>query len=619
MTPAKTKQIAYFLGFSILFVAAYFLSDLYISSFLAKLPASQNWISLAVLHPYVIAAVITIMATTITIGVDTDARPAHLAAIAATICLTGYQTWIYQSYFASWPHLLRPVLNLLVGFLFGVGGIKALLRSGSIASSDDSRRVKDGVFGNAQFASVAQMRKRFPEKGDVIIGEAYVPQLGGEVGEKPAGKAPLLCDTLEQGSTHGVLIAGSGGYKTTSVILPTLCACDHSCVIFDPKRELADQTERVRAGHGKTVHRLDPNAGSIYGFNALDWIDMETPSAAADVYEVANWIIGESSSQSTDSASGHFQSLAKNLVNAFLLDIMTDPELDQAERSLATLGKRVALDEIDMKLALEEIAGYGAHPTAKQMASSLYKLDNRTFSQIHTSVTASAKWLLFDNLVGIVSSSNFTTADIREQRADLFIQPDLPTLNTHPGLARVILGALLLPMFKGSMVPGARVIFLLDEVARLGFMSILETARDVGRSAGITLILMYQSHGQFSDQWGREGTNKWFENVSWRAYGAVGDHPTADIISKSIGDYTVLSEGQSRSAGSSTRRTEIFGSSSSNSGSSASEQRRRLIHPDEILSKVAADAQFIFVQGMPPIFAGRAIHFRRPEIDKWID
>jgi len=603
----------------LLFTLSFLISKELVSSFQFEGFSSPVWMRFFGLHPTEIAAVTTLLAAIIAVSFSRNARPALVFSTGLLASLSAYQVWLHSAYFAVWPHLLTPALHLIVGVLFTIGGLKALNRSSNIVASDDGRRIKDGVFGDATFATVKEMTNRFPSNGEVVIGEAYVPNLGSKVGERPAGKAPLLTDTLKQGSTHGVLIAGSGGYKTTSVILPTLCASDHSCVVFDPKRELADQSERVRSRHGKTVHRLDPNGSEIRGFNALEWIDMSAPSATADVYEVANWIIGDSLSQTTESAGAHFQSLAKNLLHAVLLDLLVNPDIEEQNKTLATLGKRVGLGEDDMRSLLEEIAKYSSHSTARQMAASLYRLDPRTFSQVHSSVTASAKWLLFDSLVGIVSAHDFKIADVIEQRADLFIQPDLLTLTTHPGLARVILGSLFMPMFRGDIPSNARVIFLLDEVARLGYMPILETARDVGRSAGITLILMYQSHGQFTDQWGREGTNKWFENVAWRAYGAISDHSTAEIVSKSIGDQTVMSRGNSRSSGSSSRKLELFGSSSSNQGQSSSEQRRRLINPDEILSEVAADTQLIFVQGMPPIFAGRAIYFRRKDLAMWID
>ncbi len=619
MNPIWIKRAAYFAGFSLLLVAAFFASNMFIESFSGNIQPSQAWVYLAILHPTVIAAAVTLLATSIAVGMDEESRLAHVAAIASLVILSGYQVWTYQSYFTTWPYFLKPGIHLLVGILFTAGGLRTLIRSGGFESNDDGRRVKDGVFGDAAFATVAEMKERFGRDGEVVIGEAYIPKLGAKVSAAPAGKAPLLCDDLRQGSTHGLLIAGSGGYKTTSVILPTLFFSSHSCVVFDPKRELASAVETVREkGHGKTVRTLNPDALEPFGFNALDWIDMEAPSATSDLFEVANWIIGEAPN-SGGSPNQFFQDAAKNLVHALLLDIMSDPSLPPDRKNLVQLGELLSLGEQRLRQELEEISQRSNNSTARRVASSLFELEGRTFSSVRSTANTTASWLLIDNLVGLVSRDNFKTIDIREQRADLFIQTNLSTLTSHPGLGRVILGALFQPMFNQNLEPGKRVIFLLDEVARLGFMSILETARDVGRSAGITLILIYQSHGQFSDQWGREGTNKWFENVSWRAYGAVSDHQTADIISRSIGDFTVMSEGQSRSAGSSSRKMEIFGSSSSNQGQSTSEQRRRLINPDEILAKVPADAQFIFVQGMPPIFAGRAIYFRRPDIAKWID
>lgn len=610
---------ASFIGaFALLFAVTFFTSTLFFGSFSRSADPSLSWVYLAVLHPYAIAAAITLLATSIAVSTHDEARIAHAGAIAILIVVCGYQVWVYQSYFTTWPYFLKPGIHFLVCILFLAGGLRAFVRSFGIASTDDGRRVADGVFGDAAFATVAQMKERFGRDGEVVIGEAYIPKLGTKEGIKPAGGAPLLTDDLKKGSTHGLLIAGSGGYKTTSVIIPTLWATDHSCIVFDPKRELASKARRVREAHGKEVHCLNPSAADTYGFNVLDWIDMESPTATQDLYEVANWIIGDAPASSNQSGQ-FFQDGAKNLLHVLLLDVMLDDELGDHEKSLATVGQRIGKSNKDLISYLEIVASESPNSTARSLAASLFQMDIRTFSGISGTANTAAAWLLFDNLVNVVSADDFTTKEIREQQADLFIQTELMTLTTHPGLARVILGALLVPMFREERPDGERVLFLLDEVARLGYMPLLETARDVGRSAGITLILMYQSHGQFADQWGREGMNKWFENVAWRSYGAVGDYSTAEIISKTIGDFTVLSEGQSKSAGASSRKMELFGTSSSNRGQSANEQRRRLINPDEILSDMSADSQFIFVRGMPPILAGRAIYFRREEITKWID
>ncbi len=68
---------------------------------------------------------------------------------------------------------------------------------------------------------------------------------------------------------------------------------------------------------------------------------------------------------------------------------------------------------------------------------------------------------------------------------------------------------------------------------RLGFMRILETARDAGRKYGITLVLLFQSIGQMRETYGgSDAASKWFESASWVSFAAVNDPETAEYISK---------------------------------------------------------------------------------------
>ncbi|WP_407820321.1 type IV secretory system conjugative DNA transfer family protein, partial [Staphylococcus aureus] len=87
----------------------------------------------------------------------------------------------------------------------------------------------------------------------------------------------------------------------------------------------------------------------------------------------------------------------------------------------------------------------------------------------------------------LVSGSAFSTDDIASGKTDVFINIDLKTLETHAGLARVIIGSFLNAIYNRDGHIEGRALFLLDEVARLGYMRILETARDAGRKYGITL------------------------------------------------------------------------------------------------------------------------------------
>src|SRR4051812_11263767 len=105
---------------------------------------------------------------------------------------------------------------------------------------------------------------------------------------------------------------------------------------------------------------------------------------------------------------------------------------------------------------------------------------------------------------------------------DVFISIDLGTLQKHPGIGRVIIGALLNTVYKAEGAIADRVLFLVDEARMLGTMSLLETVRDTLRKYGITLVLVYQSVGQLDEIWGRHARSKWFDNVDWMSFAAVG-------------------------------------------------------------------------------------------------
>ena len=97
---------------------------------------------------------------------------------------------------------------------------------------------------------------------------------------------------------------------------------------------------------------------------------------------------------------------------------------------------------------------------------------------------------------------------------------------------------------KPTATAQGRILFLLDEVARLGYMKILETARDAGRKYGITLQLLYQSTGQIVDQWGEQGKRSWYDGVSYRCYAAVQDLDTATELENSFGTYGVMASSE---------------------------------------------------------------------------
>ena len=156
------------------------------------------------------------------------------------------------------------------------------------------------------------------------------------------------------------------------------------------------------------------------------------------------------------------------------------------------------------------------------------------------------------------------------------------------------------------------VLFVLDEVDLLGYMSALEEARDRGRKYGISLMLLYQSVGQLEKHFSKESATAWFDSAAIVSYAAIKSPETAKRVSEQCGETTVEVEGSSTQ---SSWRDGVFPSLSPQGRNtrSISLQKRPLILPHEV-RQMRSDEQIVLVRGKPALRCGRAIYFRRPEM-----
>ncbi len=138
-----------------------------------------------------------------------------------------------------------------------------------------------------------------------------------------------------------------------------------------------------------------------------------------------------------------------------------------------------------------------------------------------------------------------------------------------------------------------RVLFMLDEVDLLGYMRILEEARDRGRKYGISLMLMYQSVGQLERHFGKDGAVSWIDGCAFASYAAIKALDTARNVSAQCGEMTVEVKNSSRNKG-------WDKSHLSRKSESINFQRRPLIMPHEVTQSMRKDEQIIIVQGHRP-------------------
>lgn len=478
--------------------------------------------------------------------------------------------------------------------------------------------------GRAEFMSMDQARDRFsgpnPIYGGVVVGEAYrvdedkvakkrfKPQDSSTWGK--GGKAPLLVDPCEDGPSHSILTVGSGGFKTTSAI-STMLYWTGSCVVLDPAGEIAPMVREAREKMGHTVHEMDLRSG--VGFNALDWIDITSPETSTNIDAVVSWICGDPP-KGFDKDKDYFDTMGRNVVRALLAHLLFDPDAPAEVKTLRTLRSAIAEPAEKIRLLLRSIYENSPSQLARQHAGPIYGVVDETFSGIVTSAAEMTGWLANEAYSNLVSGNSFKTSDFLDGKTSVFLKMPMKVLETEPGVSRTVIGALLNAAYEADGNVNGRILYLLDEVARLGYMKILETARDAGRKYGITMQLLYQSTGQIIDQWGEQGKRAWYDGVSYRAYAAVQDLDTAKELEETFGTYGVMASSEGVNTGKAGKAME---SSSISRGSNVSyhEISRPLIRKAELMQETRTDELFVVMRSARPLRCGRAIYFRRPELN----
>lgn len=501
-----------------------------------------------------------------------------------------------------------------IAFLGSVFALRVLIKGNAAFAMATPKRIggRRAIHGEADWMKMQEAAKLFPEHGGIVIGERYrvdrdsVATMQFRADEPQSwgagGRSPLLCFGGSFGSSHGIVFAGSGGFKTTSVTIPTALKWGGGLVVLDPSSEVAPMVSEHRRQAGRTVIVLDPTAPDV-GFNALDWIGRHGNTKEEDIVAIATWIMTDNA-RTASARDDFFRASAMQLLTALIADVCLSGHTGEREQTLRRVRANLSEPEPKLRARLTKIHEESGSEFVKENVAVFVNMTPETFSGVYANAVKETHWLSYPNYAGLVSGDSFSTDDLANGETDIFIALGLKVLEAHPGFARVVIGSLLNAIYNRNGAVKGRTLFLLDEVARLGYLRILETARDAGRKYGITLTMIFQSLGQMREAYGgRDATSKWFESVSWISFSAINDPDTADYISKRAGDTTVEVDQTSLSSG-------IRGASRSRSKQL---NRRPLILPHEVL-RMRADEQIVFTAGNAPLRCGRAVWFRREDM-----
>ena len=216
---------------------------------------------------------------------------------------------------------------------------------------------------------------------------------------------------------------------------------------------------------GREVFVLSPKDATV-GFNVLDWIGRYGGTKEEDVVAVASWVVTDVGRQ-TSMRDDFFRASALQLITALIADVCLSGHTDEKDHTLRRVRANLSEPEPKLRERLTRIHEQSESDFVKENVAVFVNMTPETFSGVYANAVKETHWLSYLNYAALVSGDSFSTDNLAEGGTDVFIALDLKVLEAHPGLARVVIGALMNAIYNRNGEVKGRTLFLLDEVARL--------------------------------------------------------------------------------------------------------------------------------------------------------
>lgn len=495
-------------------------------------------------------------------------------------------------------------------------------------------------------------------------------------------------------NSHIMTIASAGSGKGVGVVIPNLLRHKGSVVVLDPKAENFMVTSQFRLKYGD-VYYFDPyGVLENYisrGLNRADTIkarinpmDLVDPYNDRDGYiDQATLIASSLVSCPADAGDATFfyQEAQGFLKNAICYIALLYP-LGHPERNLLTVRKKVAMEFPLLKDDL--IRERRGQPWANELP--IVELIGwlgkvvAAHSNAKAHVMQGTDFLTNPKVADYLSKSNVDLSQLRSHCMSLYLIWDVDRLLHAPNQCKPLIRLLFSLTIKGAgnykveMSPTNaqnKILFMLDEIAQLGTVEILQPLLTLQRGAGLVAWTIWQSLSQINSIYGEQVAKTLFNNCAVKQFFGVNDLDTAKMVSEYAGatTYYKVSQNLSEAQNTATSYVDQFGfthsfgvskttgTSSSNSyhgcdytsttgenqnftttknqtnsysfsksiqhghtwtkGQVVTPEKAQLVTPVDVMNSIAYGVQFVFYRDKVPfpILSGKIRYYEEPEFE----
>lgn len=496
---------------------------------------------------------------------------------------------------------------ILVGvaavMLLVIGGI-AFLSQQYTLDNIKSKTVGDGQHGTARWATQKEIQQTFQQvpfrPGEWRSGK-NLPQVQGLV-LGSIGKKNAVTALVDGDDIHCLMIGASGVGKTAFFLYPNLeyaCASGMSWLALDTKGDLARNYGTIASKYyGYQIAVIDlRNPTRSDGYNLLTLINQymdicrEDPKniaarAKAEKYAkiLAKTIVNPDGDASSYGQNAFFYDAAEGLLTSVVLllaEYLPPTEAEPEERrhivsvfklvqellapSMINKGKngfQFLMERLPDDHKARWFAGAALNSADQAMASVMSTVLSRLNAFLDSELE---QVLCFDSAIDAETFASQKSAIF------LILPEEDPSKNFMAGL---MIQTLSRELFSVADEHGGklknRVVFFCDELGTMPPFDILPLF-SAGRSRRLTLVPIIQSLAQLEKNYGREGAEIITDNCQDTIFGGFAPNSqTAEVLSKALGERTVMSGSVSRGKDSPSQSVQMIG--------------RPLMTPDELKS-----------------------------------
>lgn len=400
---------------------------------------------------------------------------------------------------------------------------------------------------------------------------------------------------------HIVTLAGNRAGKTQTALIPNLLRYPGSCVVLDPKGELAKATAAARKRMGQRGFVFDPfgvTGMPSASYNPFSELETTDPRYwAADIAQAIDAIV------INNAKDPHWTDAGKNLLRGTALHILHTTKKAPTLRQLRRLVNGTA---DDLEKLFEGMAKSSIESVANTGASFLGKLELGPKELQSILSTVQEQTASFDDVAHITERSDLKLTDLRNGNVTIYLVLPGLRMGTHYRWLRLMIQLALAAMERAPVPRGKLPVwFVLEEFPTLGHMRSIETAAGLMAGYGVKLWAVLQDLTQLQTHYQKSWETFLGNAGVLQAFGNA-DTTTTEYLSRRLGMTQVIERQEVRVTGSAMAHGDL--------GRRENLRAVRLLEANEITEWFARETgrQLLITAGGRPIYLERLDMERSP-------